>query len=71
VTTSGFPTRLVDVIAGFHLDTWLLLMVINVVLLFVGPCSSRRRAILILTPLLIPLITEAGVDRFISASSSP
>jgi len=36
VTTSGFPTRLVDVIAGFHLDTWLLLMVINVVLLFVG-----------------------------------
>ncbi len=63
ITTSGFPTRLVDTIASFHLDTWLLLLIINVVLLFVGTVLEPPAAILILTPLLIPLITQAGVDQ--------
>jgi hypothetical protein len=63
VTTSGFPARLVGAIASLHLETWLLLLIINVVLLFVGTVPEPPAAILILTPLLMPLIIQAGVDQ--------
>jgi C4-dicarboxylate transporter, DctM subunit len=63
VTTSGFPARLVGAIASLHLETWLLLLIINVVLLFVGTVLEPPAAILILTPLLVPLIIQAGVDQ--------
>jgi C4-dicarboxylate transporter DctM subunit len=62
ITTSGFPADLVNFIAGLHLDKWLLLLVINVVLLFVGSVLEPPAAILVLTPLLLPVITEAHVD---------
>jgi C4-dicarboxylate transporter, DctM subunit len=55
--------KLVDTIASLHLDTWLLLLIINIVLLFVGTVLEPPAAILILTPLLIPLIVQAGVDQ--------
>ena len=63
VTTSGFPAQLVEVIASYHLETWLLLLVINIVLLFVGTVLEPPAAILILTPLLVPLVAQAGVDQ--------
>jgi C4-dicarboxylate transporter DctM subunit len=63
VTTSGFPGLLVQTIAGLQVDTWLLLLIINVVLLFVGTVLEPPAAILILTPLLVPLVTQAGVDQ--------
>jgi C4-dicarboxylate transporter DctM subunit len=63
VTTSGFPALLVETIAGLHLDKWLLLLIINVVLLFVGTVLEPPAAILILTPLLVPLVAQAGVDQ--------
>ncbi|MFL6976009.1 MAG: TRAP transporter large permease [Xanthobacteraceae bacterium] len=63
VTTSGFPARLVAAIAGLQVETWVLLLIINVVLLLVGTVLEPPAAILILTPLLIPLITQAGVDH--------
>jgi len=62
VTTSGFPARLVETIAGFHLNTWMLLLIINIVLLFVGTVLEPPAAILILTPLLMPLVNQAGVN---------
>src|SRR5262249_50310647 len=61
VTTSGFPAQLVEVIASYHLETWLLLLVINIVLLFVGTVLEPPAAILILTPLLGPRVGQAGV----------
>ncbi|MFL5091014.1 MAG: TRAP transporter large permease [Xanthobacteraceae bacterium] len=63
VTTSGFPARLVAAIAGLQVETWVLLLIINIVLLLVGTVLEPPAAILILTPLLIPLITQAGVDH--------
>jgi C4-dicarboxylate transporter, DctM subunit len=63
VTASGFPARLVEAIAGLQVQTWALLLIINIVLLFVGTVLEPPAAILILTPLLIPLITQAGVDH--------
>jgi C4-dicarboxylate transporter DctM subunit len=62
IATSGFPSQLVNFIAGLSLDTWLLLLVINVVLLFVGSVLEPPAAILVLTPLLAPLIANANVD---------
>jgi C4-dicarboxylate transporter DctM subunit len=63
VTTSGFPLKLVDTITSLHLETWLLLLIINIVLLFVGTVLEPPAAILVLTPLLVPLTIQAGVDQ--------
>jgi C4-dicarboxylate transporter DctM subunit len=63
VTTSGFPRFLVETIAGLQFDKWSLLLIINVVLLFVGTVLEPPAAILILTPLLVPHVTQAGVDQ--------
>jgi C4-dicarboxylate transporter DctM subunit len=63
VTTSGFPNFVVETIAGLHLDKWALLAIINIVLLFVGTVLEPPAAILILTPLLVPLVAQAGVDQ--------
>jgi C4-dicarboxylate transporter DctM subunit len=63
VTTSGFPAKLVGTIAGLELQTWLILLCINVVLLFFGSVLEPPAAILILTPLLVPLTQQAGVDQ--------
>ena len=63
VTTSGFPTKLVGLIAGQQLPTWLILLSINVVLLFFGSVLEPPAAILILTPLLTPMMQQAGVDQ--------
>lgn len=44
------------------MSTWLLLLVINVLLLFVGSMLEPPAAILLLTPLLTPVATAAGID---------
>jgi C4-dicarboxylate transporter DctM subunit len=62
IATSGFPAQLVNFIAGLSLDTWVLLLVINVVLLFVGSVLEPPAAILVLTPLLAPLVAKANID---------
>jgi C4-dicarboxylate transporter DctM subunit len=59
---TGFPTKLVAFISDLHADKWTLLLVINVMLLLVGTLLEPPAAILILTPLLAPLIVQAGVD---------
>jgi C4-dicarboxylate transporter DctM subunit len=62
IATSGFPTLLVNYISQLGLEAWLLLLVINVVLLFVGSVLEPPAAILVLTPLLMPLIFKAHID---------
>lgn len=63
VTTSGFPEDLVDSIAALHVQPWTLLLIINVILLFIGTVLEPPAAILILTPLLVPLVKQAGIDE--------
>ncbi|MGR7995107.1 MULTISPECIES: TRAP transporter large permease [unclassified Xanthobacter] len=62
ITTSGLPQQLVEFINGLHLDTWVLLLTFNVALLFIGSVLEPPPAILILTPLLAPVIANAGID---------
>jgi C4-dicarboxylate transporter DctM subunit len=62
LTESGFPALLVSAIGALGLPTWLLLLTINVMLLLVGSVLEPPAAILVLTPLLLPLVDRAGLD---------
>ena len=62
ITTSGYPQQLVAFVQSLQLQTWLLLLVINTILLFVGSVLEPPAAILLLTPLITPIVYAAGVD---------
>ena len=62
ITTSGFPGKLVAFVDHMGLQTWMLLLVINIILLFVGSVLEPPAAILLLTPLLTPIVYQAGIN---------
>jgi C4-dicarboxylate transporter DctM subunit len=62
LTTSGIPQHLVSTIESFHMPAWALLAAINVLLLLMGSFLEPPAAILILTPLLLPIVQAAGVS---------
>jgi C4-dicarboxylate transporter, DctM subunit len=62
ITTSGFPATLIEFVDHLGLRAGTLLLVINVILLFVGSMLEPPAAILLLTPLLTPIVYQAGVD---------
>lgn len=62
ITTSGFASQLVSTIASLSMETWLLLLVINLMLLVVGSILEPPAAILVLMPLLAPVTVQAGID---------
>jgi C4-dicarboxylate transporter, DctM subunit len=62
LTTNGVPRAAVDLIARFDLQPWMVLLVINVFLLVVGCFIDTASAILVLTPLLLPMALAIGVD---------
>jgi C4-dicarboxylate transporter DctM subunit len=62
ITTSGLASALVQAIVGMQFETWMLLLVINILLLVVGSILEPPAAILVLMPLLLPIVAQAGVD---------
>ena len=62
LTTSGMPQNIVARINEMQLPVWALLLSINVVLLIMGSFLEPPAAILILTPLLLPLVVAEGVN---------
>ena len=62
LTTNGVPKAAVDYIAHLQLQPWLVLVVINIFLLIVGCFIDTASAILVLTPLLLPIALAIGVD---------
>ena len=62
LTTSGMPQALVAEITALHMPAWALLLSINVILLIMGSFLEPPAAILILTPLLLPLVVAVGVS---------
>lgn len=62
LTTSGVPARLVGWIQGLDLPAWQVLLAVNLLLLVVGCFIDPTSAILVLTPLLLPIVLHAGVD---------
>ncbi len=62
LTTSGIPQHIIGQIQAMHLHPWALLLSINVVLLLMGSFLEPPAAILIMTPLMLPLVKSVGVD---------
>jgi C4-dicarboxylate transporter DctM subunit len=61
LTTSGIPQHIVAGMEGLHLQPWQTLLLVNLGLLLVGSFLEPPAAIMILTPLLLPLVQAAGV----------
>ncbi|MFI4941543.1 MAG: TRAP transporter large permease, partial [Burkholderiales bacterium] len=62
LTTSGIPQQLVAKIIALNLPEWATLLSLNVMLLIMGSFLEPPAAILILTPLLLPIVQAVGVD---------
>jgi C4-dicarboxylate transporter DctM subunit len=62
MTTSGIPQRLIDSVTAMALPHWQTLLFVNVGLLIAGSFLEPPAAILILTPLLLPVVESAGIN---------
>ncbi|MFZ0606610.1 MAG: TRAP transporter large permease [Xanthobacteraceae bacterium] len=62
LTTSGIPQHIVTSIDALHMSKWELLLILNVGLLIAGSFLEPPAAILILTPLLLPIVRAVGVN---------
>jgi C4-dicarboxylate transporter DctM subunit len=62
MTTSGIPQRLIDSVTAMALPHWQTLLFVNVGLLVAGSFLEPPAAILILTPLLLPVVESAGIN---------
>jgi C4-dicarboxylate transporter, DctM subunit len=61
LTTSGIPQTIVSTMTSLNLAPWQTLLIVNIGLLLVGSFLEPPAAIMILTPLLLPLVEAAGV----------
>ncbi len=62
LTTSGIPQHVVGAINALNMPKWELLLCLNVGLLLAGSFLEPPAAILILTPLLLPVVRGVGVN---------
>jgi len=62
LTTSRIPQQVVEAVSALHLPKWELLLSLNVGLLLAGSFLEPPAAILILTPLLLPIVRGVGVN---------
>jgi len=62
LTVNQIPMALVDLVQGWQLSPWMILLALNVIFLIVGCFVDPLSAILVLTPLLMPLVKAAGID---------
>ena len=62
LTILGVPQGITGFIDGLHLPQWGILLAINILLIIVGGLIDPTSAILVLTPLLVPIVKAAGVD---------
>jgi C4-dicarboxylate transporter DctM subunit len=62
LTVNQVPATLVAWLQALDLSQWMLLAVLNLVLLVVGCFLDPLSAILLLSPLLVPVVKAAGID---------
>jgi C4-dicarboxylate transporter, DctM subunit len=63
LTTENVPQSIVAFGAAWLSETWVVLLFLNVVLLFAGMFMDIGAAMLILSPLFLPLIDRFGVEH--------
>ncbi|WP_355661697.1 TRAP transporter large permease [Halomonas salifodinae] len=62
LTINGVPRSLAGFVANLDLTVWQVILIINVLLLFVGCFMDTSSAILLFTPLLLPVALQVGID---------
>lgn len=62
LASEGVPQAIVAALVQVTSDPTLLLLLVNLLLLGVGCLMDTTAAIIILTPVLLPVVTQAGVD---------
>jgi len=62
LTISGYPQQIVEFIKGLNATASVVLLIVNIMFLIAGCFIDPASAILILTPLLLPVLTSVGVD---------
>ena len=62
LTVNQVPAAIVAWIDALRVPSWLLLIVINLILLLIGCFVDPISAILLMTPLLVPVVKAAGID---------
>lgn len=62
LTISGVPQAIVRFISEQQISPQMLLLAVNVFLLIVGCFIDPASAVLVLTPLLVPIVKHAGID---------
>lgn len=62
ITIADIPILLVDMLGPLIENKLLLLIAINILVLLVGTAMDLTPTILILTPILMPIIEQAGID---------
>ncbi len=62
LTISGVSAGVKTAVTSLDMPPWLILLVINVILLIAGCFIDTASAILLLTPILLPIAVAAGID---------
>jgi C4-dicarboxylate transporter DctM subunit len=62
LTVQGVPQAITGGLTGLNLPPWAFLMIVNVILLIVGCFLDPTSAIIVLTPLFMPLVKALGID---------
>jgi C4-dicarboxylate transporter DctM subunit len=62
LTVNQVPAQITAWLQSFNIAPWMLLLAINILLLLVGCVLDPLSAILLLSPLLVPLVKAAGID---------
>ena len=62
LTINGIPQAITNALIAMNLTPWGFLMAVNIILVIVGCVLDPPPAILMLTPLLMPLVKALGID---------
>lgn len=62
ITLENVPKIFADFLLGFSSNKYVMLLLVNVILLFIGCFMEGLSAILIITPMILPMLVSLGID---------
>lgn len=62
ITTSGLPYQVLEVFSSFTNSTVVILLLLNILFLVIGMLMEANAAIIMMTPILLPLLDAFGID---------
>ena len=62
LTGERIPHKITECLVNMHISWWIFLMLVNLVLFIMGQFMEPSSMVLIMTPLLLPIAMELGID---------